>query len=391
MIVDTPLMILFTILVLAGGISFGLLYRHMHDREEDLGNRAQGSEENLRALLTMTDDAVLIMDSVGAIRAVNPAAEELFGRSEEDFVGEEITQLLEHPLQLAELTRHGPANFDALALRPFGENLRVEVLLSQVQHGHGISYMALVHEKHTAAAATPVPAAPDLVAQVCKHSHDLNNQLTGIIGHLSLILMSAQTDPAVHERIVGAKRNTLRAQEINRKLQATAKGEKLDPSTSGDPAPGTIVPMPVTPLATATTAADGAPRVLVLDDEEAICALVTSALGALGMEVTEAAGGDRALQACEQAKKNGRPFHLVIADLSLGDGANGIDVVARLHQIDPNLKAVVSTGYDQDPIMNDFRRHGFEAALAKPYELNKLGRVVRDILEASGSASRKSA
>src|SRR5262245_45629880 len=70
MIVDTPLMILFTTLVLAGGISFGLLYRHMHDREEDLGNRAQGSEENLRALLTMTDDAVLIMDSVGAIRTV---------------------------------------------------------------------------------------------------------------------------------------------------------------------------------------------------------------------------------------------------------------------------------------------------------------------------------
>jgi CheY-like chemotaxis protein len=131
--------------------------------------------------------------------------------------------------------------------------------------------------------------------------------------------------------------------------------------------------------------------VLVLDDEEAICALVTTALGAQGVEVTEATNSSIALRACEQAVQTGRPFHLVIADLSLPNDIDGIEAVKRLRAIDPNLKAVVSSGYDQDPIMSDFRGHGFDAALAKPYELHKLGRVVREILESCADTSRKTA
>lgn len=391
MVVDTPLMVLFTVLCLVGGISFGYLYRHMQKQQEVLSARAQNAEEELRAMFTMTDDAVLLLDGHGGIRAVNPASEELFLRSEDDFAGEELTKLVQHPLHLAELTKNGPANFDATALRADGTTLRVEVLLSQVQHAHGTSYLALVHEKHRDASAT-VPV-PDISATICKHSHDINNQLTGIVGHLSLILMSAQTDPAVHERIVSAKKNTLRAQETNRKLQAVARGESADPGEANSPAPGTIVPMPMGQPAHAngTNGNAAAPRVLVLDDEEAICALVTAALGAQGVEVTEATGAEVALRACEQAKQSGRPFHLVIADLSLPNDMSGEEAVRKLREIDPDLKAVVSSGYDQDPIMSDFRRHGFDAALAKPYELGKLGRVVREVLETSGSSSRKTA
>ena len=392
MVVDMPLMIIFTVLVLAAGISIGLLYRHMHDREERLSTRALNAEEELRAMLTMTDDAVLLLDSVGVVRAVNPAAEELFGRSEDDFAGEEIAHLIEHPLQLAELTKNGPANFDASAVLPGSHTVRVEVLLSQVQHSQGTSYLALIHEKNAGSSVM----SPDLGAQIGKHSHDLNNQLTGIVGHLSLILMSAQTDPSVHERIVSAKKSTLRAQETNRRLQALSRGETLidGPAPSGiAPAPGTIVPMPIT--SAGNGGGNGKPatstRVLVLDDEEAICALVTSALGAQGVEVTEATNSTHALKVCREAVQSGKRFGLVIADLSLPNDLSGTEAVARLREIDPDLKAVVSSGYDNDPIMDDFRRHGFDGALAKPYELSKLGRVVREILEATGGASRKTA
>jgi len=383
MVVDAPMMILFSVLALAAGISIGLLYRKMHDKEERLASRAVNAEEELRAMLTMSDDAVLVLDSIGLIRTVNPAAEELFNKSEDDFAGEEIARLIQHPLQLAELTKNGPANFDATAVRA-NDTIRVEVLLSQVQHTHGISYLAMIREKHAAASAI---TSPDVNAQICKHSHDLNNQLTGIVGHLSLILMSAQTDPSVHERIVSAKKSTLRAQESNRRLQALARGESLDPASPNTPAPGTIVPMPIN----STGKSGQKHRVLVLDDEEAICALVTTALGAQGVEVTEATSSAIAFRACEDAVKSDRRYSVVIADLSLPNDLTGSEAVLRLREIDPELKAIVSSGYDNDPIMEDFRRHGFDAALAKPYELHKLGRVVCELLEAGPSAPRKTA
>lgn len=386
MVVDTPMMVLFTLLAVLGGVSFGLIYRHMQEREERLGSRAQNAEEELRAMLTMTDDAVLVLDSTGTIRTVNNAAEELFGRAEDDFAGEVISSLIEHPLQLAALTKHGPANFDATALRG-KEKVKVEVLLSQVQHAHGTSFLAMVKEKHAAAANL---VAQDIGTQVSKHCHDLNNHLTGIVGHLSLILMSAQTDPAIHERLLNAKKNTLKAQDTSRKLQALARGDTPEPVPAGGPAPGTIVPMPIG-ASGGTGSVPANPRVLVLDDEESICALVATALSAQGVEVTEATTSEKALRACEEAMRNGKPFHLVIADLSMPNDLDGIETVKRLRAMDPNFKSVVSSGYDQDPIMNDYRKHGFDAALAKPYELHKLGRVVREILESSGDASRKTA
>lgn len=389
MVVDTPMMMIFAGLAIAAGISFGMLYRHMQNKEEGLAARAQNAEEELRAMLTMTDDAVLVLDSIGLVRAVNPAAEELFCKSEDDFAGEEISRLIEHPLQLTELTKNGPANFDATALRLGGETIKVEILLSQVQHAHGTSFLAMMREKH--AAAAPTVATPDVGAQIAKHTHDLNNQLTGIVGHLSLILMSAQTDPAVHERIVSAKRNTLRAQETNRRLQSIARGDLIDPAQPNSPAPGTIVPMPFSNGSNGNGTITHPARVLVLDDEEAICALVATALGAQGVEVTEATNSTAAIRACEEAVKNGKPFNLVIADLSLPNDIPGTEAVLRLREIDPQIKAIVSSGYDQDPIMSDFRHHGFDGALAKPYELHKLGRVVREILEGARSASRKSA
>src|ERR1700716_4239468 len=72
------------------GFSASLLYRHMHHREEDLRRRAENAEAELRALLVMTDEAVLVLSASGTVRAANPAAEEIFGRDAEDFLGESL-------------------------------------------------------------------------------------------------------------------------------------------------------------------------------------------------------------------------------------------------------------------------------------------------------------
>ena len=392
------------IAVLAGlagilGISAGLLYRHMHRAEECTRSRAQNAEAELRALLLMTDEAVLVLDPDGTVRTANPAAEEIFDRPLDQFSGMPLTDLIAQPLCLTELTKHGPVNFETMARRSGGEFPKVEMLLSPVEFGGRTSYVALVHDSK--AAAQPgegtKPALPDLAKPVGKFTHDLNNELTTIIGNLSLILMSTPSDPANHERIVSAKRTAVRAHSLSQKLQALAAGDEIETGTP-DSAPATaptIVRMPPPSASPAIppnkSAAPHKPRILILDDEEAICALLATALNAMGFDVTEATSVRLALGACESALNEGKPFDLVISDLSLPGDMSGKEAVARIHAIDPRVKAIVSSGYDADPVMSDCRNHGFDAAIAKPYDIGKLARTVREVLATRDEAIRKSA
>ncbi|MEO8350768.1 MAG: ATP-binding protein, partial [Chthoniobacteraceae bacterium] len=121
-------------------------------------------------------------------------------------------------------------------------------------------------------------------------------------------------------------------------------------------------------------------RVLVLDDEQAICALVTCALVPLGYEVVEAFDAASAIRIYAEAMDQGRRFDLVISDLTIPGGMGGREAVKRLLEIDPQVKAIVSSGYATDPVMSAYRDYGFCGMIAKPYEIEALGAVVADVL-----------
>jgi len=70
--VDSSLFGLVAILGVIAGLSIGLVYRHLHSQLEEVRARAGNAEAELRMLLTVTDDAVLVLDARGTIRAVNP-------------------------------------------------------------------------------------------------------------------------------------------------------------------------------------------------------------------------------------------------------------------------------------------------------------------------------
>ena len=399
---DTLLMGLLGGLAGVLGISAGLLYRHMQREEDRTKQRAQNAEAELRALLMMTDEAVLVLDSDGTVRTANPAAEEIFDRPADQFPNLPLAELIAQPLSLAELTKHGPVNFETMTKRSDGVFPKVEMMLSPVEFGGRVSYVAVVHPS-----MSPLPSVsgantgtPELMKPLEKFTHNLNNELTAIIGNLSLILMSSPSDPANHERIVNAKRTAVRVQALSQNLQALANGEQTESSTQETmhtTAP-TIVRMspattdqPVSSAPVNRSAAPGKPRILILDDEEAICALLVTALGSMGFDATEATSVRVAIQECQTALSEGRPFDLVISDLSLPGEMSGKDAVAQLRAIDPHLIAIVSSGYDSDPIMSDCRNHGFAGAIAKPYDIGKLARTVREVLATNREAIRKSA
>ncbi len=392
---------IFTVIlaVLAGilGLSAAILYRCMHQREEDLRIRAENAEAELRALLMMTDEAVLVLAHDGTIRAANPASEELFDRSADDFIGESLTDVIAQPLALSELTKHGPVNFETTAKRGDKGFAQVEMLLSPVEMAGNNGYLALIHD---ARAVFPgdlsrprnVARKPEFQTAIEKFTHDLNNQLTSVLGNLSLILMARPGDPATHERVLTAKKTAIRAQVLSQKLQSLANSEEDAGADEETETNCTIVPMPaITPPAAPAPAPQGPSRILILDDEEAICMLVASVLDASGFEVATATSVAEAVRACDEAKRSGSPFSLAICDLSLPGDSDGIEALRKLRAIDPNIKAIVSSGYDSDPVMRDCRAHGFDASVAKPYEVSKLVRAVGEVLAREKTAALKTA
>ena len=379
--VDSAVLVLVASLALLAGLCIVLLYRHLSTQSKELRTRAGNAEAELRTLLATTDEAVLMLDPSGIIRGANSAAEELFRRSSGDLCGRDVTEVIPQRLVLADVTRQGIATFEACAARLGQEKVPVRVILSSVELVAGRTYFLL---------ARPRPAGTiqnsSVEDPIWKSCHDLNNHLTGVLGNLSMLLMNGPADDSLREQLSNAKRSTLKAQEVVRKIHALAKGEapeQRDPATTP-----TIVPMPA-PVAVPASTPTGC-RILILDDEPAIGALVSAALEAMGCEVVSKQEAGAAIDACQEAVRAGRRFDLVISDLSLPGEMDGNKAVTRMRLIDPQIKTIISSGFDQDPVMHHYREHGYAGALSKPFELGQLVRLVREVL-GSDNANRKTA
>jgi two-component system, cell cycle sensor histidine kinase and response regulator CckA len=124
----------------------------------------------------------------------------------------------------------------------------------------------------------------------------------------------------------------------------------------------------------------GRKRILVMDDEETIRDLLSNMLSTAGFEVELASDGKEAIERYEKAMELGQPFDAVIMDLTIPGGMGGKEAIKKLIEIDPDVKAIVSSGYSTDPIMADFRKYGFSAVMAKPYSINEMERTLRRML-----------
>jgi PAS domain S-box-containing protein len=116
----------------------------------------------------------------------------------------------------------------------------------------------------------------------------------------------------------------------------------------------------------------GGGRVLFMDDEVGIRAFAAKVLPLLGYDVECVADGQEAVARYIAARQSERPFDAVILDLTVRGGMGGMEAFERLRAADPNVLALVSSGYSTDPIMADFARHGFAARVPKPYEISDL-------------------
>ena len=105
-------------------------------------------------------------------------------------------------------------------------------------------------------------------------------------------------------------------------------------------------------------------------------------LETLGYSVTLAKDGTEAIEIYQAAMASGEPFDSVLMDLTIPGGMGGQEAVKRLREIDPNVRAIVCSGYSNDTIMANYQRFGFRAVVPKPYRLTQLSGTIRGVLSA---------
>ncbi|MHB0878099.1 MAG: GAF domain-containing protein [Anaerolineae bacterium] len=121
-------------------------------------------------------------------------------------------------------------------------------------------------------------------------------------------------------------------------------------------------------------------RILVMDDEEVVLRAARRMLGKLGYDVELAENGHEALELFRRAMAEGVPFAAVILDLVVPNGLGGRETLIELKQLDPSVRAIVSSGYSTDPAMSHFARYGFYAMMDKPYRFEDLERVLAAVI-----------
>ena len=121
-------------------------------------------------------------------------------------------------------------------------------------------------------------------------------------------------------------------------------------------------------------------RVLLMDDEESIRLLGSAVLRRMGFEAKAVNDGAAVVNEYAAARASGRPYDLVILDLTVPGGMGGAEAMEKLLAMDPDVKAIVSSGYSSDPVMANYRAHGFRARVPKPYAADELIQVVNALM-----------
>lgn len=122
-------------------------------------------------------------------------------------------------------------------------------------------------------------------------------------------------------------------------------------------------------------------RILIMDDEDVIRIAAGEMLSEIGYQVDYARNGNEAIQIYRAGLNTGNPFDAVIMDLTIPGGRGGKDTLTELFKYDPEVKAIVSSGYSNDPIMSNYQEYGFCGVAAKPYKIEELSLILQRVIK----------
>ncbi|MCP4705196.1 MAG: PAS domain S-box protein, partial [candidate division Zixibacteria bacterium] len=126
--------------------------------------------------------------------------------------------------------------------------------------------------------------------------------------------------------------------------------------------------------------AAGGGKILIMDDEETIRMVTGVALTKLGYKIDLAVDGQEAVDKYRVSYEAGQPFDLIFMDLTIPGGMGGQEALDKIKEINPDAKAIVSSGYSNNPVMANYKKYGFCGVITKPYKAEDLNRIVYQVL-----------
>lgn len=124
-------------------------------------------------------------------------------------------------------------------------------------------------------------------------------------------------------------------------------------------------------------------KILFMDDQEIVRELAGKMLEKFGCDFEMAVHGEQAIEIYKKALESKEPFEVVILDLTIPGGMGGKKTIEELLKIDPEVKAIVVSGYSNDPVMAGYKKYGFKGVVAKPFKVDEFGKAIHEVLKKS--------
>lgn len=124
-----------------------------------------------------------------------------------------------------------------------------------------------------------------------------------------------------------------------------------------------------------------AATIIIMDDEKPVREIAVLMLEKLGHIALEAENGEELLEIFSRHKKMAISIDVILMDLTVPGGMGGKEAMQEILLLDPDARAIVSSGYSNDPVMADYANYGFKAAVTKPFLLKDLERAIREVMD----------
>lgn len=129
------------------------------------------------------------------------------------------------------------------------------------------------------------------------------------------------------------------------------------------------------------TTIGGGLKILLMDDNIQILSAIGEMLKRSGHQVVLTTDGIKVIEYYQEAINLKEPFDVLIMDLTVPGGLGGQEAIAYLRDLDPNVKAIVSSGYANDPIISEYEKYGFCGFVIKPYRFDELNEVLNRVIK----------
>lgn len=127
----------------------------------------------------------------------------------------------------------------------------------------------------------------------------------------------------------------------------------------------------------------GSGRILLMDDDFLIQKMLKRVLTTAGYLVTVVETGECAVDTYLSALDE-KPFDAVIMDLTVPGSMGGKGAIQRIREIDPEVRAIVTSGYATNPVMAEYEAYGFKARVKKPIDIDELTNKLHIVLQTGG-------